>query len=74
MRNPLRRKWLVERYRPWAYQGLLRNAGWAVAENPPAPAMRLFWTLERAQLERERLNAGMLGLHSKDRFRVVVRP
>lgn len=74
MRNPLKRKWLVQRYRPMIAEGPLRNMGLAVAERAPAPSERLFWTLAGAQKERQNLNAGMAALHSKDRFRVVVRP
>jgi hypothetical protein len=75
MRNPLRRRWVVQKFKPWSGDGtILRNVGPPIDEQPPAPAQRLFWTLENAKANAERLNGGMRSAQRRERFRVVVRP
>jgi hypothetical protein len=51
MRNPLRRRWRVERYRRDPFNG---NTFY-VPENPPAPVARLFWSRSGAEVEALRL-------------------
>jgi hypothetical protein len=70
-KSPLRRRWRVERFRPWAEVGPFRNTGVRVEERAPAPPVRRFWTLKTARREAARLNSGMTTLQSKERFRVV---
>jgi len=64
----------VQKFRP-IYNLESQNPFWgmgmSVEELPPAPKLRLFWTLRRAIRERDRLNRGMELIHGRERFRVV---
>lgn len=72
MRNPLQRRWRVQKFRPvTTVRGPFWGMGMTVEEQPPAPRLRLFWTLRNAARERDRLNTGMELIHAKERFRVV---
>jgi len=77
VRNPFRRQWRVQKFRPSSGVDLhqpiwgIWSTGTPVEELPPAPKLRLFWTLRRAIRERDRLNRGMELIHGRERFRVV---
>jgi hypothetical protein len=67
------RRWRVQKFKPFGTlrTGAFKGMGVAVEEQPPAPRLRLYWTLRHACRERDRLNGGMELMHAKERFRVV---
>lgn len=70
IRNPLRRRYLVQKYLPVRSAGPVR----VIQESPPAPAFRRYWRLETAKRIAFRLNQGMTAIQAKERFRVIQRP
>lgn len=78
MKNPFRRRWIVERFTPLrsmqhAVGSPYRWMGPKVEEQPPAPAQRLYWSMSGALRARDRLNEGMAMISSRDRFRIAER-
>lgn len=62
MRNPLRRRWMLERYD--------RRTGEVVTPEPPEPRVRRYWTYSGALADEVRLNSALTTYHSHERFRI----
>lgn len=66
MRNPLRRRWLVEKYD--------KRNNVPVVPDRPEPQYRRFWTYSGALVESERLNTAQIKAGRPWRFRIVRLP
>jgi hypothetical protein len=66
MRNPFRRRWLIEKYD--------KRNNVAVVTDPPEPGYRRFWTYSGALVEAERLNHAQIHAGRPWRFRIVRLP